>query len=1459
MFRPNTRPAVRRGNTLIVTLLLLALLTVLGLAALYNARDLAQQTQIRAQTTETFADDGTVAFNTFLSSWIYDVDDSGEGLLNSVRGHSLMATMYGRQTGATIPWNGVGSFEEQVTLTTSLGASETILRPFLVNHAVQVDAQMEWYDPGYTGKRPRGGPITGTYIAKNAPYTYPDMKDFYLASQCPATGEILLPSFFRPTSQFPNLGPNARWTNGLAIVESVRPSQAIHPNFPPVPPNPDGTYTGDVQCLPGAFGPNGYQKNDSIWMDIGLPAITLPGGKRVKPLVAPLILDLDGRLNLSAHGNSPSGGQHVSGPGLGPWEVNLEKSLGLEGRSLAQNRGMPQTPAGISQKAFYERYPANTQLPQYSSVPWAGNGGAAATSLNMPGAGGNSFFANSPAYGGGYDNTNLATNFPNHPSLFNPTEWPTSNSTPRAYKLADNKFLTGKYAAAPSFHALLDPLGVGGFAPTTLRGPAAAATSTPPQGYTNPHRTDPSHANRQLFTTHSFGLDRIGLTNGQTQETLAAIGAVDLNRKLADYRDNIALPLDPGNMALASTTVGSAVVRQAEADRQAFAHDIFARLLVAVGPTTFGVTVDAAGNITIPAVTDQLRQIAQVAVNIVDYIDNDDVSTPFIWNPANPADPFAGFATFTTTDLSNRVVFGTEKPRLVINEAYSEIVNDPDDRQDGEIILGVQQPLPAGSFAHVRFWVELLNPTTTPYLGTGTANNPLGTGAAQLRYAGAGYSPYRIEIARGLTNAGAVNASVLTYLANAGNVTGGFNPGYTPEVRFVFDAAAVNAVAKQTVAPIGVAYNPSGNPAAGMIVVGPSMADPAVANSPKTDEFYPANPTRAMPAVPAAWYGNMIQSAAPTGPSNQNSLGYRETIPATVANANRVDYKRHVILLRRLANPYVAPNDPADATYNNTIPPNPFITVDYMDWVPAFDAIHRVANQPASRGSGGANGYTPIANRYAIGKAQPYAGLSVGTIAAMTVDPTYTFPNSMVLGQIAVAAGQPKNTFGRHNGFQGTDTYSTAVNNPLPGNAAETIMAPFDWLVHLDRPLINQAELLHVTAGKPHQLTQDFVRGPASKHTASVQNLLSNPLYGQLYRGLDLLRVQPYGQMTGLGGRVPGRININTIQDKRVWNALFDWQNTNAYTQTDVDNWWNALIASRTRIMLSRTDALNPGVAHPCPVPGQTIYDTNSVNDTSGNPADRPFLPFGVSTVPAGGGGYASNAGSGIEDTLLRGPLSLMVPPSATVTHPYQNAEGLRKILNNTTTVSHTFAVFVTVGYFEVVNEVPSATITLPNGSPAKFTQLGKEYYKDVPGDTRHKFFAVVDRSRVGLTPGTNQHATAHPFFTTVEDNAAVGATTIPVAVSGNGFVNADGTSVFFQNNMPLVVGVGATQEIVTVSGWTAPVNGVSTLTVSALTRPHYAGESVSNVMPGNPGPQPNFDVNIDMYRPVVPYWSRLP
>ena len=44
---------------------------------------------------------------------------------------------------------------------------------------------------------------------------------------------------------------------------------------------------------------------DSLWIDLGLPVILSPEGKLLRPLVAPLIEDLSGRLNVNAHGAYP--------------------------------------------------------------------------------------------------------------------------------------------------------------------------------------------------------------------------------------------------------------------------------------------------------------------------------------------------------------------------------------------------------------------------------------------------------------------------------------------------------------------------------------------------------------------------------------------------------------------------------------------------------------------------------------------------------------------------------------------------------------------------------------------------------------------------------------------------------------------------------------------------------------------------------------------------------------------------------------------------------------------------------------------------------------------------------------------------------------------------------------------------------------------------------------------------
>lgn len=1472
MYRPHTR-SCRPGNTLIVTLLMLALLAVVGLAALYNARDLAQNAQIRGQAAPgsdtAFPDDGLTAFNAFLSAFIYDVPDSGTGLLNPLRGHSLMATMYGRQPGATEAWNGAGSISTPVTLP---GETNPIPRSFVVNHGIVLGQPIQFH-PEYAAPTAVGAAPAGARVPKNAPYTYPDMKDFFLAALCPATGEVLVPSFFRP-HVFGSLAPNnPKWGSPAGAFETLRPTRALHPNFPAIPANSDGTYTGDVQNLPGGFGPNYQQKNDSLWMDIGLPPITLANGKRVKPLIAPLVLDLDGRLNVNAHGNTlGTGGAHASGAGIGPWEVSLERGLGIEGRAVVQGRGVPNAAAGTpSGWTFSPSTAGAIPLPNYSAVPWNAQGGAALGSLNLPGSSPANLYSTSPSYSpGGYDATNDPTNFPHHPALFQPSEWPLMGTTLPAYKLADTKYLFGRYGGAPAFHALAQ---IGGQAPSTLRGPAVLANPNPPNSVPNALRADPAHIHRHLVTPYSYSLDRIGLTNGVGADLLAALGGVDLNRPLTDYRNDWTQPLGPNNM-------GNRV--QADADRQALAWDIFVRLvaasnLTAINPTTGQPVIPTP---LPPPLLNGLRELAQTAVNIVDYIDSDDVSTRFQWNisGATPAES---------------VVYGVEKPRLVLNEAYSEILNDHTD----PTFTPPPAPLPtpgASSPAYVRFWIELQNPGRVPYPA---GNGPLGDGSVRVRFTAAdgvpaAYSPYRIEIVREnkvpMASVAALFKSPTA--AQEGNITG--DPSLVAVPDLIFDFSPADGTPARIVPPA------DGTAAGGMILCAAHFPDnesfnnPPMGFAPFHPNFAATHPNQTITGLPAV---PLVGVPVPGG-----ALSYR----INLADAPTVT--QHVVLLRRLANPYV-PYDPVT---------NPYITVDMLTNVRTADRLLRLQGQDANRAArttpagGGWEPNTPPANAgdpdlrpQSCGKVQPYAAWAqFGTPASPP-----TFPSSMVLFQepADLDTRPPQQQGVRHTFLRQNSRAATAPNAPTINATltalSDTLMVPYDWLVHLDRPLINSSELLHVFIGKPHELTLRFLTpsggmpNTVQKYERTVQAALVGSLSlpstdprHNAYRALEFLRVRPHGHMAAFGGRLAGRVNINTIQDKRVWDALFDPHVWNGFTQADVDRWWNQLIGTRTVTLINRPDAHNSGVPHPTPQPGATIYDFGAATHplVMGNPPlDRPFLPFGVAHNPA------VNGGMGIRDTILRlfpntnppyppnslPSIAVLPPPLGTATHPYQIAEGLRKVLNSITTVSHCFAVYVTVGYFEVESE-SNLPLTLPGGQPAKFYQLGREYYREIPGDTRHKFFAIVDRSTVGLDPAalaadpsTVQHAAVHPFFTSLEANAPAGSTKLFFAGSGSidvnadgmpePIVNADGEPVPIGRGSVLVVGVGANRSVVTVTNaiYMSLTGLIEADLATPLNRSHYAGECVSNVIPGNPGPQPNFDVNAAAYRAVVPFWSRLP
>ena len=190
----------------------------------------------------------------------------------------------------------------------------------------------------------------------------------------PSLGNIVLPSFHRPAllnyweAQLMASGSELDGEPNLLRKVMMRPSWFDHPNF--TGSNPDladtvaafrtalaANDTPNIEAnshdllLRMIYGPwdvdnDGDGRRDSVWVPFGAPVMMGPQGKLVQPLVAILCVDMDGRLNLNAHGTQHLAGFGSSNPrmpiaggrdsgnlpegqGYGPAEISLEPVLSI--------------------------------------------------------------------------------------------------------------------------------------------------------------------------------------------------------------------------------------------------------------------------------------------------------------------------------------------------------------------------------------------------------------------------------------------------------------------------------------------------------------------------------------------------------------------------------------------------------------------------------------------------------------------------------------------------------------------------------------------------------------------------------------------------------------------------------------------------------------------------------------------------------------------------------------------------------------------------------------------------------------------------------------------------------------------------------------------------------------------------------------------------------------------------
>ena len=114
------------------------------------------------------------------------------------------------------------------------------------------------------------------------------------------------------TGSNPYFNPASGTTNPISGITDHNPNFPVHvPGFNPMW---DGTFVDNYnsQGAATADGICDYQwdvdndgdgQTDSVWVDLGLPVRSTADGRQYKPLVAILCVDMDGRLNLNAHGS----------------------------------------------------------------------------------------------------------------------------------------------------------------------------------------------------------------------------------------------------------------------------------------------------------------------------------------------------------------------------------------------------------------------------------------------------------------------------------------------------------------------------------------------------------------------------------------------------------------------------------------------------------------------------------------------------------------------------------------------------------------------------------------------------------------------------------------------------------------------------------------------------------------------------------------------------------------------------------------------------------------------------------------------------------------------------------------------------------------------------------------------------------------------------------------------------
>jgi len=1340
MYKKNTN---RNAVTLLIVLAMMVmfamLVTTFMVIVSHNRRTAEFYAKIRIEppksptgntligTAIRYEDDLDNAFQILLTGGLDSIISPHDNIIGA---HSILENLYGSSTtGDSIPFGGVSP---------QLFGRDISGKPYALRPNILA--------PSANGAREHIARTPG--IRMNPDYTAPDYMTMFLAwnddSGITGRERRVIPSFHRPqlvnywwridsAANTPNpANPNPTAPNPTELRKYVmRPLPTDHPRF--TGGNPAATVPNLRNFLtegPWDVDNTGNGTPDGIWLDIGLSARQDVTGKWYKPLISFHIIDMEGRINV----NTLSNLTHFGTPPAS--NINVEEYLGQNGSLDVKGTGM-----GPAEFAATALVPEEIITARYgeSRLPGGSNGNdlRLLNGINFQAytEGGLTadWFGFSPILFDPMGNrvTAVPQDFDPRmhlPYLMNPYD----NHAFRAEDLESlvRSIMDADYHVLPRrFRNRLGTSELGG-------GFDAARFDLPQRRYNLGVRTS------DIPVVPPLPSNAAALIALLPEEITEQRRKVNLNRlTLSDnwhihWKEN-ATPAEKEALLL---------------EKVRFAQEIFYLLRLLFPEKT---------------AADDVERLAQWSVNLVDFIDPDDVMTPFIFQ-SGTLTPFDNAAlterllagTLTAADLSRdraALIWGFEKSEVVISETFAV--------HDRKVEYFPNQYGPGGDWWQTEypqgsFFVELYrrgnphrNNQASSLVDTVDAANVLDL-AKRTGGVNAGDYVWRLAIGEAVkTNPGEFNWDAGDKSKNAlyQLLTPDNNDIKYPQFYQWYYADPADG-AEQYRPDLGMperfVWFGQNRPTSGQTTELENQRRSFYnwqgrANPGTSRQYVSLLPDTSLVLVPAESSLTSVSFALESSPSLPKTISLNN-IGWTNASITLDNPTRQVLLnvSEPLPRAMSVPGYPPPSTMIPGVGVTPYDTGANGTILPQRGTIPCYKTICLQRLADPGRPHHPIGNPY-ITVDWNMIDLHVINTKDPGPDHDETLPHENTLRFVSRQAAKPasdsniwdrtlpKDTLTANDSMAGLVDVDGEEFHTFGEHGFETPYLHFPW--H-DAPLMNSGELMLVPASAPGRFGVEFHdQGTASPFFADEGGNESSRFS---YNGISpydreiALRLLDYAHVPsrfagtiqewtaeGLpvySMREPGKFNLNTIT-KAGWEALANGRsNFPTYDQfRRLRQWWSSREGT-------------PGAGTPDDYPSEF----------------RPFRsPAATEAVPPLNSGIPADALiSPPESATLFDPTLNMMNDKAA--NPYTALENVMRLSDVTTVRSHVFAVWITVGYFEVEHfesradllaEYPSLThINTDEMFRAVYPDgyvLGTDEGLDGAALRRYRAFYLIDRS----------------------------------------------------------------------------------------------------------------------------------